>query len=120
MVFMTLDIEFTGFAECRRPLFLGCQHEKFILETENSVLEAHICLQRALSEIYVTHPAPEVCVVGGGTKSDPEDGVSWGVSVIGEIFDPGCDSGCIRMPLGRSPKWSQFGDTSAYPQTTRY
>ena len=52
-------------------------------------------LCRGLCEIYLTHPAPEVCVVRGGIKSDPEDSVSRGVSVIGEMFDPDDDSGCV-------------------------
>ena len=82
--------------------------------------EAHIFVWRRHCEIYLTHPAPEVCVLGGGTKSDPEDGVSRGVSVMVEIFDPEDNAVCVRMPLGRSPKWSRFWGTSPYPNKIRY
>ena len=77
---------------------------KSLVRAEIVVPEADVFfVERSLRDLFDTLGLGSVCA-GGGTKSDPEDGISRGVSVMGEIFDPEGDSGCVRMPLGRSPE----------------
>ena len=75
-----------------------CQNRR--LDPRFSTQKLIFVLWRGLCEVCLTNPASEVCVVGGCTKSDPEDSDSRGVPVTSENFDPDHDSGCVRMPSG--------------------
>ena len=74
-------------------------------DTSDRLYFEPVTLEDVLEIVRIENPDGVIVQFGGQTPLKLARALeAQGVSIIGENFDPEDDLGCVRMPLGRSPK----------------